>query len=257
VLEETVKYFFKDHIAEIILSRPEQYNSFNAKMRSDLLETLNKIELEPKIRVVILRGSGPGFTAGADLNEPFPPPISKHLENDYKPIFDKIVNSRQIYMAAVHGSAAGIGAALAMVCDLLVMAQSAKISMIFSNIGLVPDGGATWLLQKALGYRKAFELIVEGGHITAAECLRYGIANKVFNVDSMEEETLNWATALSKRSPLAAEGSKRLLRKSFLLSYDEAFMAEAFEQDSVSLSEDFANARDAFLKKQKPIFRGN
>ena len=119
--DEVIKHAIVGSVAEIILSRPKQYNSFNIKLRSDLLMILSKLESDPNIRVVILRGSGPGFSAGADLTEPFPPPISEHLEKDYKPIFDVIVKSKNIYIAAVHGSAAGIGAALAMVCDFIIM----------------------------------------------------------------------------------------------------------------------------------------
>lgn len=254
--DEVIKHAIVGSVAEIILSRPKQYNSFNIKLRSDLLMILSKLESDPNIRVVILRGSGPGFSAGADLTEPFPPPISEHLEKDYKPIFDVIVKSKNIYIAAVHGSAAGIGAALAMVCDFIIMSETAKLSMVFSNIGLIPDGGSTLFLQQALGYRKALQLIVEGNHIDAKECLKYGLVNKVVSEESIENETFNWAEKLSERAPLAAAAAKRLLRKSSNLNFEEAFIAEASEQDALSVSEDFANARNAFFKKEKPVFKG-
>ena len=89
--EEVVKFNLRGSVAEVILTRPEQYNAFNNKLRKNLPELLGRLEKIPNLRVVILKGSGPGFTAGADLNEGFPAPISKHLKDDYKPIFDKIL----------------------------------------------------------------------------------------------------------------------------------------------------------------------
>ena len=254
--EQVVKLNIRGSVAEVILTRPKQYNAFNNKLRRDLPELLDKLEAKDNLRVVIIRGSGPGFTAGADLTEGFPPPISTHLKNDYKPIFDKILGSRLLYIAGVHGSAAGIGAALAMACDFLVMTETAKVSMIFSNIGLVPDGGSTWFLYQALGYRRALEVIVEGRHLSASECLKSGLANKIFSEKGFEDELLKWAQALSERSPLAAAGAKRLLRGCFNSSYDQAFIAESLEQDIVSVSKDFFNASEAFLKKRKPNFKG-
>ncbi len=254
--EECLTFLITDSVAEVTLNRPKQYNAFNNKLREDLPELLEKLEGMQKVRVVVIRGSGPGFTAGADLNEGFPPPISKHLEKEYKPIFDKIVNSRLLYVASVHGSAAGIGSALALACDFLIMSKSAKLSMIFSNIGLVPDGGATWLLEKALGYRQALQLVVEGGKLSSDECVKCGLANKVVSDDKLYEESKKWAHLLASRPPLASAAAKRLLRKAPSYSYEEAFMAEAFEQDKVSVSEDFSNAVTSFFKKEKPIFKG-
>ena len=254
--EEVVKFNLRGSVAEVILTRPEQYNAFNNKLRKNLPELLGRLEKIPNLRVVILKGSGPGFTAGADLNEGFPSPISKHLKDDYKPIFDKILTSRLLYIAGVHGSAAGIGAALAMACDFLVMTEKAKLSMIFSNIGLVPDGGSTWFLYQALGYRKALELIVEGRYLSATECLKSGLANKIVSDDDFEDELFNWGQKLSERAPLASTGAKRLLRGCFNATYEQAFLAEALEQDVVSVSKDFFNAIQAFFKKQKPVFKG-
>ena len=254
--KEFLKYTVSASVAEIELFRPKQYNSFNEVLRKELVDTIKELEKMDGIRVVILRGSGPGFTAGADLNEPFPPPISQHLKDEYKPIFEAIANSRLLIIAAVHGSAAGIGAALAMVCDFLIMAESSRISIIFSNIGLVPDGGATWFLYQALGYKKALQLIVEGGYLSAKDCKKYGIANKVVKDDQLASDARQWADALSERAPLANEAAKRLLRRVSEKTYVEAFISEALEQDKVSISEDFQNARIAFLKKLKPKFSG-
>ena len=255
-MEKNLEYFTENKVATIILNRPKSYNSFNKKLREELITVLDRIENDSSILVAIIKGSGNGFSAGADLNEPFPLPISKHLDSDYKPIFKKIIKSRLLYIAVVHGSAAGIASSLAMSCDFLMMGHDAKISLVFSNVGLVPDGGATWLLQKALGYRKALEIIVEGKHLSAQECLNCGLANKVVENEKLSDESLKWAFFLSKRAPLVMSASKKLLRMSSEINYFESFREEAKFQDIMSTSEDFHNARISFLKKQKPIFKG-
>ncbi len=254
--EQVVNYSINDSIAEIILDRPDHYNAFNSKLREELVQVIDKLEKLSGIRIVILRGAGPGFTSGADLNEGFPPPISRHLQIDYKPIFDRIIASKKLYMACVHGSAAGIGAALAMTCDLLIMGEKAKISVIFTNLGLIPDGGATWLLQQALGYRRTFQIIAEGGHISSQECFLNGLANKVVRESELLTETQKWAEELANRAPLAVSAAKRLLRLGIGQTQEQAFLSEAEEQDALSISEDFHNARKAFLAKEKVFFKG-
>ena len=139
--ENVIEFKVLDGVANILLSRPKQYNSLNGELRNKFLQMLNKIENDASIRVIVIRGSGPGFCAGADLIETSAEDIPIQLENEYKPIFEKIVNGKKIFIAAVHGSAAGIGSTLALACDFLVMSQNSKLSFVFSNIGLIPDGG--------------------------------------------------------------------------------------------------------------------
>ncbi len=252
----TVKYNTDGKVAEIILSRPEKLNAFSTQLREDLSFYLDKVETSPDIRIVVLRGEGRGFSAGADLTEPTMVPISEQLELEYKPIFKKIVDGKKLYLAAVHGSAAGIGAALALSCDFLVMSERARVSLIFSNINLVPDGGLTWSLMSAVGYRKALEIIVEGKHISAQECLRWGIANKIFEEDLFVLDTNKWATSLALRAPLASVEAKKLLREHGKLAYWQAFDDEGQAQNMLSQTEDFRNAVEAFFLKKNPNFKG-
>ena len=120
----------------------------------------------------------------------------------------------------------------------------------------MPDGGATWLLEKALGYRQALQLIIEGGALGSDDCLKFGLANKVVADEKLHEQSKEWARLLASRPPLANSAAKRLLRKAPSINYDEAFLAESLEQDNVSISKDFHNAVSAFFKKQKPVFKG-
>jgi 2-(1,2-epoxy-1,2-dihydrophenyl)acetyl-CoA isomerase len=246
-----------DHVSELIINRPDQYNTFNTELRLKLLKAIDAVNGLEKKRVIILKGEGPGFCAGADLNDGGQMPPSKQLNEEYFPIFEAISKSKKLFIAAVHGSAAGIGTALAMNCDFIAMASSSRISMVFSNIGLVPDGGATYLLQKSIGYRKALEVIVSGSHLQADECKKIGLANKIFNDKNFFDEVNNWAVFLSQRSPLAASAAKTIMRKESLDQYVNSFEMEATAQDKLAVSNDFRNAVESFFKKEKPSFKGN
>ena len=257
MLEVVIVKPINDHVSEIIINRPDHYNSFNTELRLKLVDAIRSIEDHDTKRVIVVKGEGPGFCAGADLTDGGQMPPSKQLNDEYFPIFESIAKSKKIFIAAIHGSAAGIGTALAMNCDLIAMASSSRISMVFSNIGLVPDGGATYLLQKSLGYRKALEVIVSGSHLSADDCLNFGLANKVFNDEKFFDEVTDWASQLSLRAPLAAAAAKKVMREKSFDNYCEAFESEAIEQDKLALSNDFKNAVQSFFKKEKPTFKGN
>ena len=167
-----------------------------------------------------------------------------------------MAEGNKIYIAQVHGGAAGIGAAVAMNCDLVCMAEDAYIYMAFAAIALIPDGGNTQLLLNRMGYQKALETILEGARVPANECLKYGIANRVVASDDLEKETMAWAEKLADGPPLAMAAAKRLLRKVGSMTYGDAISAEGLEQNHLLQSEDCANGVAAFFKKEKPVFKG-
>ncbi|MDG2355907.1 MAG: enoyl-CoA hydratase/isomerase family protein [Paracoccaceae bacterium] len=254
--ENIISFDVNSGLAEVMLRRPAQYNSFSKNLRIKLTQTLKQVEDDPNIRVAIIRGDGPGFCAGADLAETPGSSIPDQLEKEYKPIFQQIVDGKKLYIAAVHGSAAGIGAALALACDFLVMSEKSRLSLVFSNIGLIPDGGANWSLCKKLGYGKALEIVVQGEHINSEDCEKYGLVNKIFQEETFQEESTAWARELVKRSPLAMIEAKRLLRLCQNNTYWDIFNAEAEAQGRLAKTEDFHNAVQAFFNKEKPVFFG-
>lgn len=243
-------------VARITLNRPDRLNSFNSALRISLLEAIEQAEADEAVRVVILTGSGRVFCAGADLSEGFPDNIEKQLVEEYKPILAAIHNGRKTWIAQVNGSAAGIGAALAMTCDLVTMAESASIYMAFAAIALIPDGGNTWLLLENMGYHRAFETIVEGKHLSASECAAYGLANKVFPLEWLDGETSAGAQKLSHCAPLALASAKQLLRRVRHMTYEEAIDAEARVQQDLIETADFREGVRAFFAKEKPVFEG-
>ena len=241
----------------LTLNRPKQGNSFDAALRRAMRERIAAIEADETLRVVIVRGAGRNFCAGADIGGGGPEkPVNEHLDREYKPFLQAMSEGSTIYVAQVQGAAAGIGAALAMNCDLVCMGESATVYMAFAAIALIPDGGNTWLLLNQMGYHRALEAVVEGERIGAADCLRYGIANRVFADDALEAKTREWATSLCERAPMSVAAAKRLLRRVGHLSYPDAISAEGLEQNALIDSADFEEGVQAFFEKRPPRFEG-
>lgn len=245
-------------IAIVTMQRPEAFNALNGELRAALRKTVSQVENDPEIRVVILRGDGPGFCAGADLKDGTAThPAHQMIEEEYRPILTGIASSSKIWIAQVHGSAAGIGAALAMDCDMMTIADDASLYMAFAAIGLVPDGGNCWLLLQGMGYRRALQAILEGRKIPAQEAVDLGLANAQFPIDTLDVETRALATRIASGAPLAAAAAKRLMRRMDQLSYTDAIAAEGLEQSALTRSADFAEGVAAFVQKRKASFSGN
>lgn len=247
-----------NRVATISLNSPKTRNAFNRVMREEMIQVVKQIEADDAVRVVVLTGEGMGFSAGADLTENMRDYESFEVQcaQEYTPWLMGIHNSKKIYIAAVNGVAAGIGAAAALNCDLVMMADDAYLYQAFSAIGLMPDGGATWLFLQRLGYSRAFEMAVSAGKLDAQECLRMGIANKVVPADELKNAAQNWAEALTQGPPLAQAAVKQVMRKAFELSYQQTIEEESRVQSELIRSEDCANAVAAFFAKKPPIFEG-
>lgn len=243
-------------IALVTLNRPDRLNAFNPQLCKAMRDNVGRINDDDDIRIVILKGAGRGFCAGADISGDPADPASFHLDIEYKPFLSGIEHSDKIWIAQVHGAAAGVGAAVAMNCDLVVMAEDAYIYMAFAAIGLVPDGGNTQLLLQHMGYHRALEAVLEGRKLPAAECLAYGIANKVVAQEQLESATHEWAQKLLATAPLAMAGCKRLLRSVGSMSFGDAITREGIEQTPLIKSQDFKEGVNAFMEKRTPNWNG-
>ena len=161
---DTIKTEVDGAVGIITLNRPDSLNAFNTQMRADFVAAAAEMEANEAIRAVVLTGAGRGFCAGADLKETGgrrDKTVTEILIEEYKPGIMAIANSDKTYIAAVSGPASGIGAAYAQACDMMIMGESAYIYMAFAAIALVPDGGNTWQLVRQLGYKRAYQAILE------------------------------------------------------------------------------------------------
>ncbi len=257
---ETITVERRDAVALVTLNRPDSLNSFNAAMRAELLAAAREVNNDDSVRVVVINGAGRGFSAGADLTEmPLDDPdwrVDDQLNLEYKPIVMEIYGATKPWISAVQGPAAGVASAIAMVCDLSVMAENAYIFQAFSAIGLVPDGGATWHLVHTLGRKRAYEIIATGERLGAAKCLEWGLCNRVVATDSLLDETLAWAAELAGRAPLSLRYAKQAVCQAAEASLAQTISDEAELQRICVASEDALEGATAFLEKRKPVWKG-
>lgn len=254
--QEVLKTEIDGAVATLTLNRPEKMNAFDDTLKAALRHQVGVIGDMDAVRVVILKGAGRGFGAGADLSSGPINPRFGHMDTEYKPFLTGIERSDKIWIAQVHGAAAGAAAGLAMTCDFVTMSEDAYIYLAFAAIGLVPDAGNIHHLFHHLGYRRALQAVLEGRKFTAVECLEAGIANKVVAADALEETTKAWAVALSESAPLAMAAAKRLMRKAPLMTLGEMITEEGYEQAPLLKSEDCYEGVAAFFQKRKPVFKG-
>jgi len=255
---KSIKYSVSNRVATIALNSPKTLNALNQKMRLELMDAIKVVEADDEVRIVVLTGVGRGFCAGADLNEGMPgfDSFVDQCAAEYEPWLMAIHDSSKLFLAAVNGAAAGIGAAIVMNCDLVVMAEDAYLYQAFSAIGLMPDGGATWQLVHKLGYQRAMDMAVNAGKLNATQCSDLGIANRIVASDCLMSEAQQWAELMAKGAPLAQTAIKNLMRNVAHSTYQQAIRNEAQEQSTLIKSKNSRNAVAAFFNKQAPTFNG-
>ncbi len=252
----TVRYEQQNSIAVITLDRPDSMNAFTNELRVDLLDALQRANDDAAVRVVILTGEGRCFSAGADLKDTIDRPVTEILLTEYRPVQELIASMPKPVIAAIPGSAAGIGLSIAMQCDLLIMADSAFLLSPFTTISLVPDGGLNWFLVRQLGYRRAFQLSIESERIPADRCVELGLANKAVPADELRGAAIDWAQALSKRAPLSLAATKKAMRYAADHDWDSSYDLEAKLQGELLGSADNLEGIAAFFEKRDAEFKG-
>jgi len=252
---QTVRTATDGAVAIVTICRPDAMNSFNTELRMELAAALGEVADDTAVRVVVLTGEGRSFCAGADLNE-VNDDIEHVLQNEYRPVFEQIIGMDKPVIAAVGGSAAGIGMSIALACDLLVMGDNAFLLSPFTTISLVPDGGLNWSLVQQLGYRRAFEMSIESQRIPADRCVELGLANRAVPADALLDEAVNWAKSLAARAPLSVAATKKAMRQAAGGTWADTFDIEAPLQQRLRHSEDCREGVNAFFEKRKPEFKG-
>lgn len=254
---DITRYEQHDAVALIALNRPDSLNAFTTELRAALLAALERARDDDSVRAVVLTGEGRSFSAGADLKDTkVDKPVEDILQEEYRPVQEIIADIPKPVIAAVPGSAAGIGLSVALQCDLLIMADDAFLLSPFTTISLVPDGGLNWMLVRQLGYRRAFQLSVESERIPAARCVELGLANRTVPADQLRDAALEWAHALAKRAPLSLAATKRAMRHAADQDWASSYDVESRLQGDLLGTEDNREGIAAFLETRAPEFKG-
>ncbi|HQW08442.1 MAG TPA: enoyl-CoA hydratase/isomerase family protein [Steroidobacteraceae bacterium] len=215
-MTDTVMVDIRGEVAVVTLNRPETANTLNLAMGRDLLTAALRCEADPAVRAVVLTGAGKAFCFGGDLRgmtssgtpiEPYLKELTTHLHA----AIARFMRMDAPVIAAVNGTTAGAGVGLVAMADLAIMAAGAKISLAYTGVGLTPDGGTSFLLPRAVGAKRAMELIMTNRALTAAEALEWGLVNQV----APDTEVLDTALALAGKLAAGPKGafgrSKRLV----------------------------------------------
>jgi enoyl-CoA hydratase/carnithine racemase len=249
--------------AIIILNRPRALNALNREVIEELLSAIQEASRDPEVRVLILTGAGRAFCFGADISE-FGRQIAMGTSDSAILLLEKaqqvirlLTSMPKPTIAALNGFATGLGLDLALACDLRVAAQRAKLAEAFISMGLVPDGGGTFLLPRLVGLAKAAEMIFTGESLDASEAERIGLVNRVVPTEELAKATENLADKLAKSPCLALGRAKQALWKNLAGDLDSALQVEAQSQKTCLASDDHREAVQAFLEKREPVFGGN
>ena len=239
------------------LNRPESMNAVNAELRAALAAAVRDAERSPEVRVVVVTGSGRAFCSGADVREfASREGAVEAISGEYERILTGLRTMPKPVIAALNGVAAGIGASIAMACDLRYATPEAALVEAFVKIGLTPDGGATWFLPRFIGTAKAFEIMYTGDPLPAADAERFGLYNRVVPADSLEETVRDLAQALARGPAMALAAAKRSVNFSVNSTFEAALDFEFMLQGVQMQGQDFKEGVTAFLEKRKPEFKG-
>src|SRR5437764_10950342 len=220
---ETMLFERSGAVARITLNRPDRLNSFTRQMHEELREALDDLG---DARVVVLTGAGRGFCAGQDLNDRAVAPgeavdLGGTVQACWNPRIRTLTNLSQPVIARVNGVAAGAGANIALACDLVIAAKSAKFIQSFSAIGLIPDSGGTWVLPRLVGQARALGLALTGEPLPADKAEQWGLIWKAVDDDAVDTEVDAVAQKLASLPPLGLAAIKEMIRSSWKYSLDE------------------------------------
>lgn len=257
---EKILYSLSDEgVARIALNDPATLNAVNEAMGHELVDALDRAAKDA--RAVLITGEGKGFCSGANLSEAvamIPDPmrdVGGQLDRAFNPALIAIKRMEQPVVTAVRGAAAGFGAGLAMAGDIVLFSDNAFLFLAFRNVGLVPDGGASYLLSKAAGRVRAMELMLLGGKLPAAKALEWGVATRVVPDAELDATANAMATELAQ-GPLSLGYIKRMAWDALDASFETALDNERRFQRDAGRSEDFVEGVKAFGEKRKPAFKG-
>lgn len=254
----TIQLAVEGGVAVITLNRPDKRNAITDDMRTELIDTLENVQRDTRVRAVILTGNGKGFCAGGDVSG-----MAQRMEAPAGEVaFNGWTRQQRVHhtvnllhampkptIAAVNGAAAGLGADMALSCDFIIASDDASFAWSYIRRGLIPDGGGLYFLPRRVGLPRAKDLIFTGRKVEAKEALELGIADRLCAPDALLDQARAWAAELSAGSATALALGKSVLNQSYELSAHQVFAQGSQAQAVCYTSREHRDAVHAFLTK--------
>jgi len=268
-LDQLVRYDLDGGIARITLDRPDAKNALTATMRDRLTALFEDASADLNVRVVVLTGTGDAFCTGADLRggagtparpdgapDVAPGDVARVVRTGWQRLVASVLDCEKPVVCGVNGTAAGAGVHLALACDLVVAAETARFIEVFVRRGIIPDAGGAYLLTRLVGPQRAKELFFFGDDVLASRAAELGLVNRLVSSEALAPALDEWASRLAAAPTRSLAQTKALVNKAFESSRAAAFDDEANGQELVAATEDFREGIRAFTERRKPHFRG-
>ncbi|MFD4372646.1 enoyl-CoA hydratase/isomerase family protein [Streptomyces sp. NPDC058486] len=262
-MTEDVLHTVENGVSWITLNRPEAMNAVTWDQRERIIALLAEASADASVRAVVVTGTGRGFCAGADLRGGPPASadriagdVSRMIRQGAQRFIAAVMDCEKPVIAAVNGTAAGIGAHLALACDLVIAAESARFVEVFARRGLVPDGGGAYLLPRLIGPQRAKELMFFGDALPAREAQAMGLVNRVVPQEDLTKTAREWAERLAQGPTRALSLTKQLINASLDTDRTTAFAAEATAQELNMTTRDAQEGVAAFVERREARYEG-
>lgn len=256
---ETIAFNLSGGIARLTLDRPDRLNSFTVQMHEEVADALSRLD---EARCLVLTGAGRGFCAGQDLNDRAVAPgggavdLGESVEKRWNPLVTRLVSLPFPVIARVNGVAAGAGANIALACDIVIAARSAKFIQSFAAIGLIPDSGGTWALPRLVGQARALGLALTGEPLPAQTAAEWGLIWKAVEDDDLDAEVDALAERFAAGPTRGLAAIKRMIRESWGHTLEQELERQRDTMRELGFSDDYREGVAAFMEKRKPVFTG-
>jgi 2-(1,2-epoxy-1,2-dihydrophenyl)acetyl-CoA isomerase len=255
---ETIEFKLESGIARLTLNRPDRLNSFTIQMHEEVADALGDLS---DARVLVLTGAGRGFCAGQDLNDRAVAPgasvdLGESVEKRYNPLIRRLTSLPMPVIARVNGVAAGAGANIALACDIVIAAKSARFIQSFASIGLIPDSGGTWVLPRLVGQARALGLALTAEPLPAEKAAEWGLIWKAVDDEALDAEVDALAARFASAPTRGLAAIKQMIRASWGHSLDQELDLQRDMMRELGHSDDYREGVAAFMEKRVPNFTG-